>query len=222
MELIKLENISKSYTGHNVDVCALKNINIKIEDGEFVAITGASGSGKSTLMNILGCLDTQSSGKYYLNGTDTSLLCDRKLSDLRNRNIGFVFQSYNLLPSLSAIDNIALPLLYRGNSRSNSLKLAHKALKSVGLDNRANHLPCQLSGGQQQRIAIARALVYAPRLILADEPTGNLDSETGNLVMGQLAELNKTGCTVIVITHNELPDIQLSRLLTIKDGCIVQ
>lgn len=222
MEVIKLENISKSYTGHNVDVCALKDINITINDGEFVAITGASGSGKSTLMNILGCLDTQSSGKYYLNGTDTSKLCDRKLSALRNQNIGFIFQSYNLLPALSAIDNVALPLLYRGYSRGDSQKIAYKALQDVGLEDRADHLPCQLSGGQQQRIAIARALVYAPRLILADEPTGNLDSKTSRLVMEQLSALNKMGCTVIVITHNDLPDINLTRTITIKDGCLVQ
>lgn len=222
MELIRLENISKSYTGYNLDVCALKDINIKINDGEFVAITGASGSGKSTLMNILGCLDTQSSGKYYLDGTDTSSLSDRRLSKLRNRNIGFVFQSYNLLPALSAIDNVALPLLYRGHSRKESKQLALNALQSVGLNDRADHLPCQLSGGQQQRIAIARALVYTPRIILADEPTGNLDSTTSRLVMKQLAWLNNRGCTVIVITHNELPDVNISRTLTIKDGCLLQ
>lgn len=222
MELIKLENLSKSYCGYDVEVCALKDINISIKSGEFVAITGASGSGKSTLMNILGCLDTQSQGKYYLDGTDTSALCDRKLSALRNRNIGFVFQNYNLLPSLSAIENIALPLLYRKYSRTESLNKARKALKSVGLSDREYHLPCQLSGGQQQRIAIARALVYTPRLILADEPTGNLDSLTGDIIMQQLNELNQKGCTVIVITHNDLPKVNLSRVLKIKDGCLVQ
>lgn len=222
MELIKLENLSKVYSAQNFEVHALNDINVSIQEGEFVAITGASGSGKSTLMNILGCLDTQSDGKYYLCGVDTAKLGDRKLSSLRNQNIGFVFQSYNLLPALNAIDNVCLPLIYRGYSKSESAKMALSALKKVGLADRCDHLPYQLSGGQQQRVAIARALVYTPKIILADEPTGNLDSTSSRIVMQQLADLNKTGCTVVVITHNQLPDTNLSQLITIKDGCLVQ
>ncbi len=222
MELIRLENVSKLYSSQSLSVCALKDINISIDKGEFVAITGASGSGKSTLMNILGCLDVQTKGKYYLDGINTLKLSDRKLSTLRNKNIGFVFQSYNLLPALNAIDNVCLPLVYRGYPKNECIKLAKDALNSVGLQDRAEHLPCQLSGGQQQRIAIARALVYTPKIILADEPTGNLDSVSSGVVMQQLASLNKKGCTVIVITHNHLPNVELTKQIKIKDGCLVQ
>ena len=220
--LIQMTNIFKTYGAGDVQVAALKQLNLSIFPGEFAAITGHSGSGKSTLMNMLGCLDFPSQGEYLLNGESVTELSDRQLSHIRNRQIGFVFQSFHLIPSLNALENVELPLLYRGVSRSRRRDLAARALEQVGLAQRMRHRPSQLSGGQQQRVAIARAIAGEPPILLADEPTGNLDSASGRQIMDILINLWRQGRTLILITHD--PDVARAapRIICIQDGSITQ
>jgi putative ABC transport system ATP-binding protein len=220
--LIRCENLWKIYRLGDVDVQALRGLDLSIEAGEFVAIMGASGSGKSTLMNILGCLDQPTNGRYWLNGTDVAALSPDQLAEIRNQQIGFVFQSFNLIPRTSALENAQLPLFYRGMSLREQRALATAALARVGLQGREEHHPTQLSGGQQQRVAIARALVTSPSLLLADEPTGNLDTQSSREIMAILDGLNKEqGITVILVTHE--PDIAAyaSREIVIQDGSVL-
>jgi putative ABC transport system ATP-binding protein len=200
--LIALQRVSRVYRMGPVEVPALDDVSLEIADGEFVAIVGPSGSGKSTMMNILGCLDRPTHGSYQLAGTAVASLDDDALARLRSRTIGFVFQSYNLLPRTSALENVAAPLLYQGVGRAERLRRARASLERLGLGDRVDHEPTELSGGQQQRVAVARALVTEPALILADEPTGNLDSHSGAEVMALLGELHRTGRTVVLITHD--------------------
>lgn len=202
-------------------MCALDGVCLNIMNGEYVTITGVSGSGKSTLMNILGCLDTPTSGKYLLDGNDVSEMTDKELSRIRSRKIGFVFQSFNLIPSLTAIENVELPLLYRGIPAEKRRSIAREALETVGLIDRAKHRPCEMSGGQQQRAAIARAIASDPSMILADEPCGNLDSRNSREVMEILAELNRNGKTIVMITHDNEAAKKAQRLIRIADGRVV-
>ena len=219
--LIEIDRIVKTYIMGDVSVEALRGVSLAIDDGEFVAIMGASGSGKSTLMNVLGCLDRPTSGSYGLAGEEVSRLSAERLASTRNRVIGFVFQSFNLLARTSALENVELPLLYAGVHARERHAQAMEALRRVGLGDRADHHPNQMSGGQQQRVAIARALVNAPRLLLADEPTGNLDSRTSEDVMRIFQELGRTGITVVLVTHE--PDIAeyAARVITMRDGLIL-
>ncbi len=219
--LIELVDVVKTYVMGDVSVEALRGVSLAVEEGEFVAIMGASGSGKSTLMNLLGCLDRPTSGTYRLAGEEVSRLSPNALAAIRNRTIGFVFQNFNLLSRTSAAENVELPLLYSGVSARERHRRAVEALERVGLADRADHHPNQLSGGQQQRVAIARALVTRPRLILADEPTGNLDSRTSVEVMALLQELGRGGMTVVLVTHE--PDIAeyAARVVTMRDGRIL-
>jgi putative ABC transport system ATP-binding protein len=218
--VITLEGITKLYLTGEVEVAALKGVSLHIPEGEFIAIMGPSGSGKSTLMNVIGCLDQPSSGRYILDGHDVSALTDDQLAWIRNRKIGFVFQSYNLIPRASAVHNVEMPLIYAGDSQQRRER-ATAALESVGLLERAGHLPSELSGGQQQRVAIARALVTDPAILLADEPTGNLDSESSLEIMKLLRDLNQQGRTIVLITHE--PDIAAfaQRVVRLRDGVIV-
>ncbi|MDH5740683.1 MAG: ABC transporter ATP-binding protein [Nitrospira sp.] len=218
--LIACKDVWKVYRIGDVDVQALQGVNLTIEQGEFVAIMGSSGSGKSTLMNILGCLDTPSRGHYWLNGVDVGSLHSDQLAEIRNQQIGFVFQSFNLIPRTSALENAQLPLFYRGLPLREQRALASAALQRVGLCGREEHSPTQLSGGQQQRVAIARALVAAPSLLLADEPTGNLDTQSSREIMDILSELNQDGMTVILVTHESDVAACASREIVIKDGQI--
>ncbi len=218
--LITIKDMCKIYNPGENEVRALDHINLTINRGEFVAIIGQSGSGKSTLMNMLGCLDVPTSGDYYLNGADVAVLLDDDLSDIRNKEIGFIFQGFNLIAGLTALENVELPLMYRGISKAKREKLAITALTKVGLDKRMTHKPAEMSGGQQQRVAIARAIAQAPPIILADEPTGNLDSHSTQEIMDILSELYQEGCTVILITHNNEIASQAKRVVKIKDGQI--
>ena len=219
--LIQLENVTKVYLAGDLEVPALRGMDLTIEAGDFVAIMGASGSGKSTLMNILGCLDRPTSGRYRLAGRDVSQLNKDELAGVRNQLLGFVFQSFNLLPRTSALENVELPLLYSSVAARTRHERARLALQRVGLQDRMEHHPNQLSGGQQQRVAIARALVTSPQLVLADEPTGNLDSQTSVEIMALFQELGRAGITVTLVTHE--PDIAqyASRVLVMKDGRVV-
>lgn len=222
MVTAKLSNINKVYQpSEEVTFQALKDINLTIEKGEFIAIIGPSGSGKSTLMNILGLLDRPTSGTYILDGEDTAKLSEEELAEFRNKKIGFVFQSFNLLPRTTSIDNVSLPLIYSGVPKKEREERAKKALEQVGLSNKFKSLPNQLSGGQQQRIAIARSLVTNPEIILADEPTGNLDSKTTQEIMKILKNLNKEGKTIILITHEPPIAKNAKRIIQIRDGRIV-
>lgn len=221
MSLIEFQNICKKYKSGNEILNALDNINIRIENGEFLSIVGQSGSGKSTLMNIMGCLDNPTSGIYRLDGKDVSYFSEKKLSKIRNQKIGFIFQSFNLIPTLSAVENVELPLMYRGLGREKRRKIATQALEKVGLEKRIKHKPSQLSGGQQQRVAIARALSLNPEIILADEPTGNLDTASGNEIMRLLETLNNEGTTLIIITHDNKIANRTKRVISISDGKIV-
>lgn len=216
--LIKVEDIHKIYNPGENEVRALDGISLEIDKGEFVAIVGHSGSGKSTLMNMLGCLDTPTSGRYFLDGKDVSSLSDNALSDIRNKKIGFIFQGFNLIANLDAVGNVELPLIYRGLGRQKRRQIAVASLKKVGLGSRLKHKPNELSGGQQQRVAVARAIAAQPPIILADEPTGNLDSKSTVEIMNILKELHKSGRTVIIITHDDDIAAQVNRVIRIIDG----
>ncbi len=216
--LISMEDISKTYKMGENYVAALKDVSLEIHSGEFVAFLGPSGSGKSTLMNIIGCIDTPDSGKYYLAGKNVAELNDDEQAEIRNRQIGFIFQQFNLLPKYLAVQNVELPLLLRGVTRNEARMAAEEVLEKVGLKERANHKPSELSGGQQQRVAIARALVGNPGIILADEPTGNLDSKSGDEIMGLISELNAQGHTIILITHDVEVARLANRILRMRDG----
>lgn len=219
--LVDIKDISKVYNPGENEVRALDHVNLEISTNEFVAIIGQSGSGKSTLMNMLGCLDVPTSGSYFLHGQDVSHMSDDELSDIRNKEIGFIFQGFNLIPNLTALENVELPLIYRGVSKKERTRLAAVALSRVGLENRKTHKPSEMSGGQQQRVAIARAIAQAPPVILADEPTGNLDSASSKEIMGILKSIHNEGSTVILITHdNDIAD-QAERVIKIIDGRIV-
>ena len=218
--IINVKDIKKSYIVGTQEVHALRGINLSVEKGEFMSIMGPSGSGKTTLMNIIGCLDTPTSGEYELNGNQVSQLNDDELARIRNKEIGFVFQSFNLLATNSTLNNVMLPLKYAGFGKSEAIEKSKEVINKVGLSDRLNHSPAELSGGQQQRVAIARALVNNPSIIFADEPTGNLDSKTGKEVMTLFKELNDTGQTIILITHEESVAKQSNRIITIKDGLI--
>ena len=218
--LIKVEDLCKIYNPGENEVRALDHVSLEIKKGELVAIIGQSGSGKSTFMNMLGCLDVPTSGKYYLNGTDVSEMSDNELSEVRNREIGFIFQGFNLIANLNAIENVELPLIYRGIDRKTRHQLAIDSLKMVGLEKRMDHKPSEMSGGQQQRVAIARAIAAQPPVILADEPTGNLDSASSRETLGILKKMHKTGRTVILITHDNGIAAQARRVVRIMDGKI--
>ena len=218
--LVEIQDISKIYNPGENEVRALDHVSLSIQQNEFVAIIGQSGSGKSTLMNMLGCLDLPTSGTYMLNGQDVSKMTDDEQSDIRNKEIGFIFQGFNLIPNLTALENVELPLIYRGVSKQVRSELAKNALEKVGLANRMTHKPAEMSGGQQQRVAIARAIAQAPPIILADEPTGNLDSNSSKEIMGILRGLHKEGRTVILITHDNEIANEAERIIKIKDGKI--
>ena len=221
MPLVQLTDLCKIYSAGDNEVRALGGVSLSIEAGEFVAITGQSGSGKSTLMNMLGCLDAPDAGSYLLDGKNVADIPETVLAGIRNRRIGFIFQSFNLIPSLTALENVELPLIYRRIPRRERLRLAQEALERVGIANRMRHYPAQLSGGQQQRAAIARAIAAKPPILLADEPTGNLDSAAGAQVMGILRTLHGEGHTIILITHDESIASSAGRLIRIIDGRVV-
>lgn len=218
--VIELKDIAKIYQMGDVEVHALRGVSLQICQGEMVAIMGPSGSGKSTLMNILGCLDTPTSGKYVLNGTDVSKMEDDQLAEIRNREIGFVFQTFNLLPRYTALENVMLPLVYAGVSKPDRIISGTKSLTNVGLNDRMEHRPNELSGGQRQRVAVARALVNNPAIILADEPTGNLDSKTSIDIMNLFEDIYKQGNTIIVVTHEEDIARHARRIVRLRDGLI--
>ena len=220
-ELIEIRDMCKIYNPGENEVRALDHVDLKINKNEFVASIGQSGSGKSTLMNMLGCLDVPTSGKYFLDGQDVSGLSDDELSDIRNKEIGFVFQGFNLIAGMTALQNVELPLIYRGVPKKERMELSKRALEKVGLKSRMEHKPSEMSGGQQQRVAIARAIAQAPPIILADEPTGNLDSGSTKEIMEILKELHKEGRTVILITHDNDIAARAKRMIRIMDGKIV-
>ena len=220
MEILRVEKLKKIYGQGDNTVVALDEVSLSVKQGEFVAIVGSSGSGKSTFMNMLGCLDVPTSGEYYLNGTDVSTMKDNELSVVRNREIGFIFQGFNLIANLTAIENVELPLIYRGIDRKTRRNLAIESLKMVGLEKRLHHKPNEMSGGQQQRVAIARAIAAKPPVILADEPTGNLDSASSREILGILKDMHKTGKTIILITHDNGIADQAKRVVRIMDGKI--
>ena len=220
-ELIRLKNISRDYYTRGSVVHALSGIDLSISSGDFISIIGRSGSGKSTLMNILGCLDRQTEGKYYLDGIDISSLNERKLSFLRSRIISFVFQSFNLIPSLNSLENAALPLMYKGIPKREREAEAQKALEMVGMEEKRNYYPWELSGGQQQRVAIARAIASKPKILLADEPTGSLDSESGETVLSIMEEMNRGGVTIVMITHDINLSLRAKRRIKISNGRII-
>ena len=220
--LLEMRDICKDFPMGKGVTHVLKNVSLQVDAGEYLAIMGPSGSGKSTLMNLIGCLDTPTSGSYILNGVDTTKCSDNRLADIRNREIGFVFQSFNLLPKLDALDNVALPLLYGGVGKKERRERARQALCTVGLEDRLNHRPDQLSGGQCQRVAIARAIATDPKLLLADEPTGALDSESGRQVMQLFSRLHDSGATIIMITHDRNVARQAETIKYIFDGVLTQ
>jgi putative ABC transport system ATP-binding protein len=218
--LIELHDLRKSYRLGGIEVPALRGVNLEIDEGEYAAITGPSGSGKSTLMHLIGCLDTPTSGSYRLGGAEVWRMSDRELARARNREIGFVFQTFNLLPRASALHNVEVPLIYGGVRRRERRSRAIEALDSVGLSDRMKHRPSELSGGQRQRVAIARALVTKPRILLADEPTGNLDTATGKSILEKFQELNESGQTIILVTHESDVATRARRRISLRDGVI--
>lgn len=218
--LISIKDLNKTYIMGSEKVEALKTVSLDIAKNEYVALMGPSGSGKSTLMNLLGCLDSPTRGEYWLNGTEVSTMDDGELADVRNKEIGFVFQTFNLLPRLSALENVALPLVYAGFNKEERLERARQVLESVGLGDRVNHKPNELSGGQRQRVAVARALVNNPAIILADEPTGNLDTKTSYEIMGLFEQIHKAGNTVILVTHEQDIAMHAHRIVRLRDGLI--
>lgn len=220
--IIQIDNLFKVYRNGSLEVTALRDVSFSVEVREFVAIMGQSGSGKSTLMNILGCLDSLTSGKYHLDGEDVSKIAGKTLAAIRNRKIGFVFQSYNLLPRLNALQNVELPMIYAGTKGKARRQAALEALDRVGLTDRIHHKPSELSGGQKQRVAIARALVNQPAILLADEPTGNLDSRSGEEIMGIFQRLNREGVTIVMVTHEPEIAEYTSRIVAFKDGRIIR
>lgn len=220
--VIKMNGIKKVYTNGKIEVEALKGIDVKVEKGDFVAIIGKSGSGKSTLMNIIGCLDSLTEGTYLLEGKDINNYSEKELAKVRSRKIGFIFQQFNLLPKLNAYENVELPLLYQKIKKKERDERIKKVLGQVGLDDRMDHKPPEMSGGQQQRVAIARALACNPALILADEPTGNLDSKSADEIMDILTNLNKQGTTLVLITHDDEIARKANRIIRIKDGKVIE
>jgi putative ABC transport system ATP-binding protein len=218
--VIDIQAIGKTYRIGEVEVHALRSVDLNIKKGEYVALMGPSGSGKSTLMNVLGCLDTPSRGTYVLNGTQVSKMTDNELAEIRNKEIGFIFQTFNLLARNTAIDNVALPLVYAGVNKKERISRAEKTLTDVGLGDRMEHKPNELSGGQRQRVAIARALVNNPSIILADEPTGNLDTKTSHEIMDLLEQIHENGNTVIIVTHEEDIAKRAKRIVRLRDGVV--
>ncbi len=220
MSLIELRSISKTYKSAGLDVEVLKDVSLRIEEGEYVSIIGPSGAGKSTLMTIMGCLGLPTQGIYFLDGEEVGQVSDRELSRIRNEKIGFVFQAFHLLPGVKAIDNVMMPLLYSDKVPKDAKQRAETVLEKVGLGHRMGHTPGQLSGGEQQRVTIARSLINNPKILLADEPTGNLDSKNGVEIMKTFDQLNREGTTIILITHDQEVALHAQRILTIKDGQI--
>ncbi len=220
--IIKLNNIVRNFQLGKEVIQVLKRVSLEVNKNEYVALMGPSGSGKSTLMNLLGCLDTPTSGEYFLNGTNVSKMTDNSLAQVRNKEIGFIFQTFNLLPRSTALENVALPLIYAGYSKSDRNARAMQVLEQVGLADRVKHKPNELSGGQRQRVAIARALVNKPAILLADEPTGNLDTKTSHEIMGLLHKLHQEGNTIIIVTHEEDIALHAHRIVRLRDGVIEQ
>ncbi len=216
--IIRVEHLSKVYRMGKVEVPALRDVNLEIEEGEFLAIMGPSGSGKSTLLNIIGCLDKPTGGRVFIDGANTASLSENELAEVRRDKVGFVFQQFNLIHSLNALENVSLPMFFAGVKRSERLKRAEELLAKVGLRERMHHKPMEMSGGQQQRVAIARALANDPKIIIGDEPTGNVDTEAGNVIMGILGDLNREGKTIIVVTHDPGIAAHAKRVIRMRDG----